>query len=156
MSTPKEPIRSVKTRQDLGGIEAISYNDAAGAKKVIVVDAPVKAAVAINEIVGNGKYVKITGTSYTLDLLGRAYSAALMYNKGDVVTESGFVYMATEDKVTGTFDPTKWRKVADKQVGPVTVVAGTVVTTGRWHNTVSVAGFLVDDESQILLTSVRD
>ena len=156
MAKPKEPIRNAGTRQDLGSIEAIAYNDAAGAKKVMLVDAPIKRTVSINEIVGAGKFVKITGTSYTLDLLGRAYSSSLFYVKGDVVTESTSVYMALEDNITGTFDATKWTKVADKQIASIPVAAGTVVTTGRWHNSVSVAGFLVDDSSEIKYTRTRD
>ena len=62
MAKPKQPVRSVNTHQDLGSIDAISYNDAAGAKKVIVIDPPIKKAVAVNEVVGSGKLVKITGT----------------------------------------------------------------------------------------------
>ncbi|HUV84077.1 MAG TPA: hypothetical protein VMV86_00115, partial [Methanosarcinales archaeon] len=147
MAKPKEPIRNADSRQDLGALEAISYNDAAGAKKFILIEPVVKRPVAGNEIVGPGKYVKVTGTSYTLDLLGKAYAPASNYKKGDIVTEAGDVYMAQEDNVTGTFDASKWRKVALKVVGPVTIVAGAAVSTGRWHNTVTTAGFLVDDNS---------
>ena len=156
MAKPKEPIRNSDSRQDLGAIEAISYNDAAGAKKWIQIEPVVKRAVAGSEIVGPGKYVKVIGTSYTLDLLGKAHAPGSNYKKGDVATESGDVYMATEDNVTGTFDAAKWRKVAPKVVGPVTILAGAVVCTGRWHNTVTGAGWLVDDESEIKHTNLRD
>jgi hypothetical protein len=156
MANPKEPVRKVKTRQDLGAIEAIEYNDAAGAKKIIIVEPPVLKAVGASENVGPGRLVKVTGTSYTLDLLGKAYDSGATYQKGDIVSETASVYMALEDGITGAFDVSKWKKVADKQVGPVTITAGSIVSTGRWHNTVTGAGFLVDDESYIPHTRVRD
>lgn len=156
MATPKEPIRSTRERQDLGAIPSIKYNDATGADKIFIVEPVVKRAVLAAENVGPGAYVKVTGTSYTLDLLGRAYDSAKTYRKGDVVSNTTFVYMALEDGITGAFDDTKWKKVADKQVGPVTIVAGSVVCTGRWHNTVTGAGFLVDDGSSISFNSTRD
>lgn len=156
MAKPKEPVRKVKARQDLGAIEAAEYNDAAGAKKVFIVEPPVTRAVGASENVGAGKYVKVTGTSYTLDLLDKAYDAGETYQLGDIVTNGGNVYIATQDEITGAFDASKWRKVATKQVGPVTVAAGSIVCTGRWHNSVTGAGFLVDDESFIPHTRVRD
>lgn len=153
---PKEPMRNFKTRQDLGSIDGIKYNDAAGADKVIVVDPPIKRAVGAGEAVGAGKYVKITGTSYTLDLINRDYDSSKTYQRGDVVAQSTDIYMALGDGITGSFDTSKWRKVAPKQISSIPVNAGDVVTTGRWHNTVSVAGFLVDDESDIRHTRTRD
>lgn len=152
----KAPARGVSSRQDLGIIEAIKYNDAAGASKVIIVDAPIKRAVAAPENVGTGKYVKITGTSYTLDLLGRAYDTAATYQKGDVVSQGTDIYLCQADQVTGTFDAQYWQKVAPKQIASIPCTAGAVVTTGRWHNTVTVAGFLVDDDSDISYNRVRD
>lgn len=156
MSHPKDPVRRTKARQDLGAIESIKYNDATGADKVIIIEPVVKRAVAGGEIVGAGKYVKVTGASYTLDLLGKVYDVAGTYQKGDVASQGADIYMALEDNITGVFDATKWRKVAPKQVGPVTIVAGSVVCTGRWHNTVTAAGFLVDDESDMKHFRVRD
>lgn len=156
MANPKDPVRKVKARQDLGSIEAAVYNDAAGAKKFIVVEPPVIKAVGASENVGAGKLVKVSGTTYTLDLVDKAYNSGAVYQKGDVVTNTTFVYMALEDGITGTFDSSKWKKVADKSIGPVTIVAGAIVSTGRWHNTVTGAGFLVDDESFISYSRVRD
>ena len=152
----RKPLRRISETQDLGAIESIKYNDPAGAGKVIIVEPVVVKAVAGSENVGAGKYVKITGTSYTLDLLGKAYSAAATYQKGDIVTEAGFVYLAQADNITGAFDASKWKKSADKVIGPVTIVAGSVVCTGRWHNSVTTAGFLVDDDSSISHQRVRD
>jgi len=156
MAAPREPIRSTRERQDLGSIEAIKYNDPAGSGKMIIIEPVVKRPTILNEIVGPGSYVKVTGTSYTLDLLGRAYDVSKTYLKGDIVSSGADIYMALEDKITGAFDVTKWRRVAPKQIGPVTIVAGAVVCTGRWHNSVTGAGFLVDDNSEIRHISTRD
>lgn len=152
----KEPVRNTKARQDIGAIQSIKYNDQAGADKVMIVEPVVQKPVGAGEIVGAGKYVKVSGTSYTLDLLGRAYDSALTYYKGDVVSEGSNIYQANQDNITGTFDASKWTLKAPKQVGPVSVTAGSVVCTGRWHNSVSVAGFLVADESDIKHIRVRD
>lgn len=156
MSKPKEPVRRTRAKQDLGAIDSIKYNDAAGADKVIIIEPVVKRAVGAGEGVGAGKYVKVTGTTYTLDLVNKAYDTGKTYNRGDIVSETATIYMAQEDGITGTFDTTKWRAVAPKQVGPVAITAGSVVCTGRWHNTVTGAGFLVDDESDTMHFSVRD
>lgn len=153
---PKEPTRSVRTKQDLGSIETIKYNDPAGADKVIIIEPVIKKAVLASEVVGSGKYVKVTGASYTLDLIGRTYDPAEKWQKGDVVAQSGDIYLAMQDNITGAFDATKWKKVAAKQIGPIAVQAGSVVCTGRWHNSVTVEGFLVDDESFINHQRVRD
>lgn len=152
----REPKRKITVEQDLGAIEALKYNDAIGGIKMMVIQPVIKKAVGINEIVGAGKLVKITGTNYTLDLLGKAYSATSKYQKGDVVTNGGFVYLCNEDNVTGAFDATKWILKADKTIGPIPINAGETVSTGRWHNSVSVAGFLVDDESEIPYVRIRD
>jgi len=73
------------------------------------------------------------------------------------VTNGGSVYLATRDNITGTFDATDgWRKVADSTVAGIPAVVGDVVSTGRWHNSISVAGFLVDDESEIQYSRIRD
>ena len=153
----KRPKRAVKVNDiDLDIIEAAGWNDAAGAKKVMVVEPVVKKAVAGGENVGSGKLVKVTGTTYTLDLVGRAYDSTKTYQKGDIVSNGTDIYQAMQDQITGAFDDTKWRKVAPKQVGPVTITAGAVVSTGRWHNTVTGAGFLVDDDSSIPHIRIRD
>lgn len=156
MANSRKPQRNTSTRQDLGNIQAIKYNDAAGADKMIIVDPPIKRAIVGSEIIGSGSYAKITGTSYTLDLLGRVYDTSITYQKGDVVSQGTDIYLAQADQITGTFDPLKWQKVAPKQIASIPCLAGAVVTTGRWHNTVTVVGFLVDDESLIKHIRIRD
>lgn len=152
----KGPVRRTQAKQDLGAIESIKYNDAAGADKTIIVEPVVSRPVLASEIVGAGKYVKVTGTSYTLDLIGKAYDTGITYQKGDVVSQGTDIYLSMNDNVTGAFDADKWKKVAPKTVGPVAIAAGSVVCTGRWHNSVTEAGFLVDDESDITHYRVRD
>lgn len=150
--TLTKPYRKVDTRKDLGGIEAANYNEATGSRKEMIVEPYVIRAVAANELIGQGRMVKVIGTSYTLDLLGQDYDAGRVYNRGELVAQTGSIYRATETGITGTFDTTKWIKVADKVVGPIAIEAGSTVTTGRWHNTVTVQGWLVDDESRIVVS----
>jgi hypothetical protein len=152
----KEPNRSINTKQDLGAIDAIQHNDAVGAKKVMVVEATIVRATAASENVGAGRLVKLSATPYGLDLVGKVYAPAATYQRGDVVSETASVYLAQEDNITGTFDATKWRKVADKVIAGIPSAVGAVVSTGRWHNAVTVAGWLVDDESAIEYTRIRD
>jgi hypothetical protein len=152
----KQPNRNVNTNQDLGSIEAIQYNDAVGAKKVIIVEPTIVRPTAASENVGAGRLVKLSATPYGLDLVGRIYDVTMTYMQGDVVTFGADVYLAQDDKITGTFDDTKWRKVAAKQVLGIPSAVGAIVSTGRWHNAVTVAGWLVDDESTIEFTRIRD
>ncbi len=155
----KRPKRRIRANDiDLDIISAAGWNDAAGAGKFIIIEPVVTRAVAGAENIGSGKLVKITGTSYTLDLIGRVYSSTpnKPYQKGDIVTESTDIYLAMQDGIEGTFDAEKWKKVATKTVGPVTIVAGSVVSTGRWHNSVTTVGFLVDEDSDISHQRVRD
>lgn len=147
MSIFRDPTRKASGQIDLGTIEDIEHNKSTGARKVMIVEPVIKRAVLATDHYDFGSYVKVTGTSYTLDCLGRAYDPLKTYNIGDIVTNGGFVYQANENNVTGAFDATKWKKVADKVIGPIPVSAGAVVSTGKWHNTVSAAGFLIDDDS---------
>lgn len=152
----KQPQRSISTKQDLGAVDAIKYNDAVGADKVIVVQPTVVKATLANENVGAGKLVLIAAASYGLDLVGRAYNSSNVYQKGDVVSETADVYLALQDGITGTFDATKWKRVAAKAIASIPCPNPSVVSTGRWHNAVTVAGFLVDDDSSIDYVRIRD
>ncbi|HBI01515.1 MAG TPA: hypothetical protein DDY18_07810 [Flavobacterium sp.] len=152
----KKPNRSVNTNQDLGAIDAIKYNDAVGADKVIVVQPTPARAYSANEPVGAGKLILIAAGPYTLSMLGKAYDSARTYQQGDVVTQGGFVYLAMQDAITGTFDSAKWKNVAPDVIAAIPCPANSVVSTGRWHNAISVAGFLIDDDSSIEYTRIRD
>ena len=152
----KQPTRSIKTKQDLGSMDAIQHNDPAGAKKVMIIQPSVVRATTAGENVGPGRLVLIAATAYGLACIGRDYSATLKYQKGDVAVNSGSVYMANEDGITGTFDASKWILKAAAIISNVNAPTNSVVTTGRWHNSVSVAGFLVDDDSSIDYISIKD
>lgn len=152
----RQPNRSVDTKQDISAIDAIQHNDPVGAKKAIIVQPTVSKATLANEAVGAGKLVLIAAASYGLDMVGRAYSAAATYMKGDVVSETADVYLALEDNITGAFDVSKWRRVAPKAIAGIPCPNPSVVSTGRWHNAITVAGWLVDDDSSIQYTRIRD
>ena len=152
----KEPNRGINTKQDLGSIDAIQHNDAVGAKKVMVVEPTIVRATTASENVGAGRLVKLSATPYGLDMVGRVYDSAKTYMQGDIVSETASIYMAYEDNITGAFDASKWRKVAAKTIAGIPSAVGAIVSTGRWHNAITVAGWLVDDESTIEFTRTRD
>lgn len=152
----RQPNRSIETKQDLGAIDAIQHNDPTGSKKTMVVQPTVARTTAANEAIGAGKLVLIAAASYGLDMVGRVYSAAAVYMRGDVVSETADIYLAQEDNITGAFDASKWKKVAPKVIAAIPCPNPSVVSTGRWHNAISVAGFLVDDDSSIQYTRIRD
>jgi hypothetical protein len=126
------------------------YNEPSGSYKMMIVEPVVKRAVLATEKLPFGSYVRVTGTTYTLQLLDKAYSASAVYRRNSIVTQGGFVWIAEDDNLTGTFDASKWRNVAPATVGPVTVTAGSVVCLGRYHNNCNAAGFLVEDDSEIV------
>lgn len=125
------------------------YNEAAGAVKQIIVEPVVKEPVTANTLIPFGAYVKVTGTTYQLRLLGKVYDASKTYKRNDMVSQGGRVWIAQDDNITGAFDSTRWANVAPETVGPVTISAGALVCCGRYHNNVNAAGFLIDDDSEI-------
>ena len=157
MAKPKDPTRSLRTRQDLGAIPAIQHNDAAGAQKNIDIEPAYLRTTTAGENVGPGKLVKISATPYDLELKDKAYSASATYQIGDIVTEAGGVYLcSTPVEIPEAFDAGKWVRKADAVVSGIVSSAGAIVSTGRWHNSVSVSGWLVDDDSQIDHIRIRD
>lgn len=152
------PTRALRkgSHQDLGAQEIHEHNEATGAKKVIIVQPDIKDAYVANTPVGAGKLIKITAAgTYNLVMVDRDYDPTKSYNLGDIAVNGGRVYMAQADKITGVFDPSNWRDMAPATITGIPNVAGDVVTTGRWHNAISVAGFLVEDDTSIPYTSVR-
>jgi hypothetical protein len=134
-------------------IQNETYNESAGAVKHMHIEPVVKGAVGADDLIPFGSYVKVIGTTYTLRLLGKNYDANRIYRINQLAVESGRVYISTQDHVTGTFDATKWRDVAASSIGPVTIAAGAVVCSGRYHNNVGAAGWLVEDDSEIKIGS---
>lgn len=154
----KNPSRRIKkgVPADLGEVELLKYNEATGATKVMIIQPDIIKTTLASEIVGAGKLVKIAAVgTYNLELNGRDYSSSSFYNRGDVVANGANVYMALEDNITGTFDATRWKEVAAKTITGIPNAAGDVVSTGKWHNAISVAGFLVEDDTDIPFISAR-
>ena len=86
MSTPTRPKRALRksVHPDLGMAGISKYNEAAGADKVIIVEAAIERAVLADEIVGAGKLVKVAAAgTYDLKLLGRGFDATKDYQKGE-------------------------------------------------------------------------
>lgn len=142
--------RKLKQIWDMEHIQNVIYNEAAGAQKNITVEPVVKKATLANEIVGFGAYIKVaTGTTgYGMDCLGRAHDPNKTYRRGDIVTQGADIYVANQDiNNAHIFDAEEWTKVAPKQILAIPTYGGAVVSTGKWHNAITVAGFLLDDES---------
>jgi len=125
------------------------YNEASGSNKVMLVEPVVLRPVTAIEQLPFGSYVKVTGTAYTLQLLNKAHNPATVYRKNDLVTQGGNVYICQQNGVVGAFDVNLWIYAAPATVGSVTILAGSVVSNGRYHNNINAAGFLVDDNSEI-------
>ena len=126
------------------------YNEPTGSNKVMIVEPVVLSAVISTTQIPAGSYVKITGTTYTLDLLGKAHDPSKPYARNSIVTTGGNIYVAETDIVAKAFAVADgWKLITTKTVGPVTVVAGSVVCVGKYHNCVTAAGWLVDDDSEI-------
>ena len=157
--SPQRPKRvtGFKNQPDLGLIEANKYNEAAGADKVIIVKPAVEKVVPADTPVGAGRLLMLTAAGpYILKCLGKDYVPANKYNFGDIAVSGGKVYLCNQDNTTGTFDPEKWRAVADAQVPGIPAAIGDVVATGRYHNAISVASLLVEEDSKIDWRSQRD
>ena len=139
-------MRRSKEIIDHSVLANIEHNDAAGAKKVIAVEPVVLKAVVATDFYQFGSIVKVTGTTYTLNLLGKDYNTGNSYVKGEIVAQGGNIYSCIS-ATTGTFDATAWELKAVQSIGPVTITAGAVVSCGKYHNTVSAIGFLCEDGS---------
>jgi hypothetical protein len=144
----KTQNRSIKKSIDVDSLLNIQHNDYSGSCKVMIVEPVVVRAVTSAEKLPHGSYIKVTGTTYTLDLLGSAYSSGTIYAQGQLVTQGGFIYECNKDGTTGTFDAQFWEKRAVQQIGPVAITAGAVVSVGPWHNSATAAGFLVADDAK--------
>jgi hypothetical protein len=151
MDIIKNLLRRIRNQeiQDPNLISNTSYNEAAGAIKQIIVEPVVKSPVDANTQIPFGSYVKVTGTSYTLRLLGKNHDTGRTYRKYDLAVQGGRVYIANQNGIKGAFDATLWTDVAPSTVGPVTITAGSVVCCGKYHNNINAAGFLIDDDSEI-------
>lgn len=151
--------RSNKIAKDAGAIANESYNEASGSSKIMIIEPDIKGAYVASSAIGAGKLIKVTlGGVYSLEMVGRAFSAAISYRRGNVVTEAGKVYVCDISEGTvalGVFDSEQWTAVADAVIAGIPCEAGDIVSTGRFHNAISVAGFIVEDDSDISLNRVQ-
>jgi len=157
--SPQRPTRNTgfKRQPDLGQLHVNKYNEAAGADKVIIVKPALEKAVSADEQVGPGRLLMLTAAGpYDLKCLGRDYDAGKTYNLGDLVVQADKVYQANQDAVTGAFDAQFWKAVADATITGIPAAVGDVVATGRYHNAISVASLLVEEDSKIDWRSQRD
>lgn len=146
--------------KDLGAVGSEVYNEAAGANKVMIVQPDIKGPYAANTKIGQGRLVKITAAGvYSLVATGIDYDPTASYVYGSVAVQDGSVWVMSESKlnqvVTGTFDAQYWSKVAPAVIAGIPNAAGDVVSTGRWHNSINVAGFIVEDDTAIRFNRVR-
>lgn len=137
---------------DIEHIQNSTYNHPTGTQKNMTVQPVIKSAYAADTPVEFGSLIKITaGGTYAQKCLGKAYDSGYEhYRAGSIVTNGGFVYVANQDFqsgiAAGAFDADKWTKVAPDTITGIPNAAGDVVCTGRYHNAISVAGFLVEDD----------
>jgi len=156
--TPIRPTRSIKRspNQDTGEVAVEGYNEAAGAHKVIMVQPACSKATLASENVGAGRLVKLAVAGpYSLLCVGRNHDITKKYNIGDIVVNAGKVYMCNKDNTIGPFDANFFIAKANSTVAGIVAAAGDIVSTGRWHNAISVAGHLVDDDTIISWSSQR-
>ena len=138
---------------DIDYIQNAIYNQSSGAQKGMNVQPVVKETYAANRQLPFGSLVKITtGGVYSQICTGKAYDIAYEhYRRGEIVTNGGLVYIANEDFqsgiAAGAFNAEKWAKVAAVTIAGIPNAAGDVVCVGKYHNSISVAGFVVDDET---------
>lgn len=147
--------RKLKQIWDVDHIQNVIYNEAAGAQMNLDVEPVVKDTYAANTQVTFGTYIKIglgELSSYTVDCVGKAYDSAYQqYRRGDIVTNGSDIYIANQDFVSGiaagAFDAEKWTRVAPKTIAGIPVAPGDVVCVGKYHNSIDLDGFVVDDTS---------
>jgi len=131
-------------------IQNLIFNHAVGAQKNISVEPVIKSTYTASDIVPFGSLVKLNAaaTSYNMLCLGRAFSGASSYRIGNIVTQGGNIYIANVDIQIGhAFTATEWILVASATISGIPVTGGSTVCVGKYHNAVSEAGFLVEDDS---------
>lgn len=142
--------RMFRMTWDVDYIQNGIYNNAAGSQKSLNIEPVVKSIYTANLQVDFGAYIKVAAgtTSYDQACVGKAFSASSTYRIGDVVTQGGNVYVANFDiKSPKAFDSQDWKLVAPESITGIPVFGGATVCTGKYHNSISVNGFLIDDDS---------
>jgi len=146
----KEIIQwSLRQVWDIDHIQNVIFNESTGAQKNINIEAVVKDTYTANLQVPFGSLIKVAAgtTAYTMACVGKTHSAAANYRRGDLVTQAGRVYIAAVDHKAKTFDADDWVDVAPATIAAIPTTSGAVVCTGKYHNSINVAGFLIEDSS---------
>lgn len=144
--------RVFKQVKDVDHIQNCIYNEAAGSQKGINIEPVIKDVYTANTQVEFGAYIKLAAgtTVYTVSCIGKDYSATATYRIADIVVQGGRVYQANQDiNHPGAFDAAKWTDVAPAVIAGIPVDGVATISVGKWHNSVNVGGFLVDDDTKI-------
>lgn len=142
--------RSLARVWDLEHIQNVIYNESSGSQKNFNVEPVVVSAYTANDQVPFGTYIKVAAgtTAYSVACVGKAHSASSTYRRGDLVTQAGDVYLAHIDILSAhAFNAEEWVKVASATISTIPVSGGATICVGKYHNSINVAGFIVDDES---------
>lgn len=137
---------------DIDHIQNAIFNQYTSSQKGMQIQPVIKSAYVANTQVEFGTLIKITTAGvYSQKCVGKAYDATYKnYRRGSIVTQGGFVYIANSDFQSGvpagTFDSSRWTKVAPDTISGIPNAAGDVVCTGKYHNAIDVAGFVVEDD----------
>lgn len=134
---------------DMDYIQNNIYNDASGAQKNFNVEPVVKDTYSANDQVEFGSYIKVAAgtTAYSVACVGKAHSASSDYRLGDLVTQGGRVYYCTVAHKAQAFNADNWRNVAPATIASIPTTGGAVVCVGKYHNSINVAGFIIEDDS---------
>lgn len=146
----KEIIQwSLRQVWDMDHIQNVIFNESTGAQKNINIEPVVKDTYTANLQVPFGSLIKVAAgtTAYTMACVGKAHSASADYRRGDLVVQAGRVYIAAVDHRAKTFDAADWVDVAPATIAAIPTTGGAVVCTGKYHNSINVAGFLIEDSS---------
>lgn len=138
--------------RDQDSIQNTIYNEATGSQKNINLEPVIKDTYTANQQVEFGALVKVAADgTYDQICVGKDHSDSEDYRLGQIVTSGGDVYICTVPHKAEAFDASadtgKWTKVAPATISGIPVKAGQTVCVGKYHNSISVAGFLVDDSS---------
>ena len=144
--------RKNKITRDEESIQNTIYNEPSGSQKNINIEPVIKDVYVANAQTEFGDLIKVTaGGTYSQTCIGKDHSATNDYRRGDLAVSGGSVYVCAQDHSARAFDASAetglWTRVAPETITGIPVTAGQTVCVGKWHNSISLAGFLVDDSS---------
>jgi len=144
--------RSFKKVSDVDEIQNCIFNEAAGVQKVMNIEPVIKDVYSANDSVPFGSYIKLASgtTDYTVSCVGKDHNPNSKYQIAQIVVEGGQVYVANKDiKNPKAFDVQDWTRVAPATIAGIPVDGASTICVGKWHNSINVSGFLVEDDTTI-------